>query len=194
MTRGEGRGARRRQEIVDAATRVVAERGVAGLTHRVVAQAAEVPLGSTTYYFATLDDLIEAVLLRSADDMARQTSEFLERSAPDDVPHALTALVERWLGPERECVVVAYELYLAALHRPALRTPARRWMLDCTRALAGHVPDPLTAEVLTHLLNSVVLDALVTGAAPGRDELLAQFRSLLPDARREHERGASTAE
>nr|BFE99668.1 TetR family transcriptional regulator [Streptoalloteichus tenebrarius] len=165
---------------MDAATRVVAERGIAGLTHRVVAETAGVPLGSTTYYFATLDDLIEAALVRNVEEMSERTREFLENAEDDDVARVLTALVARWLGPDRECSVVGYELYLAALHRPGLRAPARRWTEDCVRSLQPHVPDLHTARLLSHLVNSIVLDGLVTGVTPSDDEVLAHFRSVLP--------------
>jgi DNA-binding transcriptional regulator YbjK len=37
----------RRRRIIDAAFRVVAERGIAGLSHRSAAAEADVPLGST---------------------------------------------------------------------------------------------------------------------------------------------------
>lgn len=52
----------RRQRIVDAAIRVVGAKGIAGLSHRSVAAEADVPLGSTTYHFKTLDDLLVAAL------------------------------------------------------------------------------------------------------------------------------------
>ena len=41
----------RRQRIIDACLDVIAERGVAGTSHRIVAEAADVPLGSMTYHF-----------------------------------------------------------------------------------------------------------------------------------------------
>ena len=47
----------RRREIVTAAAELIVEIGVDALTHRKVAARAGVPLGSTTQYFATLDDL-----------------------------------------------------------------------------------------------------------------------------------------
>ncbi|MGW1284542.1 TetR/AcrR family transcriptional regulator, partial [Streptomyces sp. NPDC002586] len=46
----------RRQRIIDAAIRVVGRDGIAGLSHRSVAAEADVPLGSTTYHFATLEE------------------------------------------------------------------------------------------------------------------------------------------
>jgi len=48
----------RKSRIVDAAIEVIAEHGVAGTTSRRIAAAADVPLGSLTYHFNGLDDLL----------------------------------------------------------------------------------------------------------------------------------------
>ena len=61
----------RRQRIIDAAIRVVGEKGLAGLTHRAVAAAADVPLGSTTYHFRTLDELTVAALRQASEGFAK---------------------------------------------------------------------------------------------------------------------------
>ena len=55
----------RRQRIIDAAIRVAELKGIAALSHRTVAAEADVPLGSTTYHFAGLDELLVAALDRS---------------------------------------------------------------------------------------------------------------------------------
>jgi DNA-binding transcriptional regulator YbjK len=52
------RGERRRREILEAALRVIGRDGVAGLTHRAVADEAGVSLAATTYYFASKADLL----------------------------------------------------------------------------------------------------------------------------------------
>ena len=59
----QARGARRRDAILQAALRVIAEQGVAAVTHRAVATEADVPPASTTYYFKSLDELLEGALL-----------------------------------------------------------------------------------------------------------------------------------
>lgn len=53
-----GRGERTRLEILEAIIRVIAERGVRGVSHREVAREAGVSLSLTTYYFADLRDLV----------------------------------------------------------------------------------------------------------------------------------------
>ena len=97
------RGQERRDEIARAVIDVVAEHGVRGLTHRKVAEAAGVPLGSTTYHFETLDDLIMAGLELAADRnlaMMRRAAERLEPG--DDVASWLTDLVIEMVTTWRE--------------------------------------------------------------------------------------------
>ena len=54
----------RRDRIIDASLEVIAEHGVAGTSHRRVAAAADVPLGSMTYHFEGMDELLDDVLTR----------------------------------------------------------------------------------------------------------------------------------
>ncbi|MDV9032151.1 MULTISPECIES: TetR family transcriptional regulator [unclassified Pseudomonas] len=48
----------RRQQILDAAMRIVVRDGVRGVRHRAVAAEAGVPLSATTYYFKDIEDLL----------------------------------------------------------------------------------------------------------------------------------------
>ena len=73
----------RRQRIIDAAIRVVGDRGIAGLSHRTVAAEADVPLGSTTYHFKTLDDLMVAALRQANEGFAKVVA---ARGAPARTP------------------------------------------------------------------------------------------------------------
>ena len=81
--------AQRRQVIIDAAAELIVELGSAGLTHRLVADRAGVPLGSTTQYFTSLDELREAALHHLADEIDGEVRDFAgvlrERGASADV-------------------------------------------------------------------------------------------------------------
>jgi len=68
--RRQPRGAARRDAIVEAAAALVVEAGPSTLTHRTIAQRADVPLAATTYYFASLDDLVGAAGIRLAERWA----------------------------------------------------------------------------------------------------------------------------
>lgn len=156
----------RRQRIVDAAIRVVRHSGIAGLSHRSVAAEADVPLGSTTYHFRTLDDLLVAALRQTNERFTAVLDERAARLAdPDaDLATELARLTGDWLGGERTGVELEYELYLAALRRPALRPVAAEWSADVVRALAGRTGED-TARALAALIDGMCLEVLLTGRA-----------------------------
>lgn len=109
----------RRGRIIDAAIRVVGAKGIAGLSHRSVAAEADVPLGSTTYHFASLDELLIAALRRSNENFARAMRESEALLAPDaDLAEELARLLGEWFSGGRGRPELEYELYLAALRRP----------------------------------------------------------------------------
>lgn len=146
----------RRQRIIDAAIRVVGAKGIAGLSHRSVAAEADVPLGSTTYHFATLDDLLVAAL--------RQANEaFTPVLAPgSDLARSLARLLGELLSADRARAELEYELYLAALRRPALRPVAAEWCEAVALALAERV-DPVTARAVVAVMDGISLQVLLTG-------------------------------
>ncbi|MFJ7943583.1 TetR/AcrR family transcriptional regulator [Streptomyces sp. NPDC096354] len=153
----------RRGRIIDAAIRVVGAKGIAGLSHRSVAAEADVPLGSTTYHFASLDDLLIAALRRSNENFARTMRESEALLAPDaDLAEELARLLGEWFSGGRGRPELEYELYLAALRRPALRPVAAEWTDGTAELLAGRT-DPATARALTALMDGICLQVLLTG-------------------------------
>ena len=71
----------RKDRILEAALEVIADHGVAGTTHRSIAARADVPLGSTTYHFETLDDRINGGALK--DKLLPSLVETVRQTAPD---------------------------------------------------------------------------------------------------------------
>ncbi|HEY0694282.1 MAG TPA: TetR family transcriptional regulator, partial [Kribbella sp.] len=67
MTKTVPLGNDRRAAIADAAIRLVATRGLRGLTHRAVDAEAGLPPGSTSYYLRTRDALLTACVNRMLD-------------------------------------------------------------------------------------------------------------------------------
>lgn len=149
----------RRQRIIDAAIRVVGAKGIAGLSHRSAAAEADVPLGSTTYHFKTLDDLLVAALRQANQGSAPALS-----PEEPDVAGALARLLGEFLGGDRGRAELEYELYLAALRRPALRPVAAEWSESVVAAVAP-CTDPVTARALVAVMDGISLQVLLTGAA-----------------------------
>ncbi|MFI5795559.1 TetR/AcrR family transcriptional regulator [Streptomyces sp. NPDC051677] len=154
----------RRQRIIDAAIRVVGEKGLAGLSHRSAAAEADVPLGSTTYHFATLDELMTAALRQAGEGFTKAVASRGGLTDPRvDLPAELAGLLGEWLAGDRTGVELEYELYLAALRRPALRPVAAEWADDLAALLAPRT-DPLTARALVALMDGICLQVLLTDA------------------------------
>ena len=79
------RGVERRAAIIDAAAEAVLTAGIGALSHRVVAAAAGVPLGSTTYYFSSLDELKAAAIEKLFVSDRERRAEMLAGGVPADV-------------------------------------------------------------------------------------------------------------
>jgi len=119
----------RREEILRAALRLIGSRGMHGFTHRDVASEADVPLGSTTYYFATKEDLLrDALRLFVAEEAARMRAAAQRfegvRAEPEQVVDAIVAEIGATLRRPVE-QVAQFELYLEATRTPQLADVAR---------------------------------------------------------------------
>ncbi|MER7512672.1 TetR/AcrR family transcriptional regulator [Streptomyces lavendulae] len=168
----------RRQRIIDAAIRVVGAKGIAGLSHRSAAAEADVPLGSTTYHFKNLDDLLVAALRQANEAYAPE----LAPRGDEDLADALARLLGEVLAADRGRAELEYELYLAALRRPALRPVAAEWLESVAGALAEHT-DPVTARALVAVMDGICLQVLLTDRPyeePYAREVLARVLGLPP--------------
>lgn len=150
----------RRQTIIDAATRVIAEAGLAGLTHRRVADVANVPVGSTTYYFKDLDELREVALA----DAAHAAIEGLEQwkdalAKANDLPATLASLTAECLA-DHERFHALNELYTAASHRSELRPLARLWFDGLIDVLEPHLGRD-EARAVAVFIDGAILHALI---------------------------------
>ncbi|MDW4900095.1 TetR family transcriptional regulator [Streptomyces californicus] len=167
----------RRTRIIDAALSVIAADGIAGLSHRTVAAEADVPLGSTTYHFGSLDELLVAALRRCNENFVRTLRESEALAAGGEAEGAaraagaagsagladeLTRLLGQWFAGERGAIELEYELYLAALRRPALRPVAAEWTEEAVELLSRRT-DPGTARALVALMDGVCLQVLLAG-------------------------------
>lgn len=115
----------RRREIVAAAAELIVEVGVDGVTHRMVAARAGVPLGATTQYFDTLDDLRTAALRALADEVDARLDGVriaLEQRGP--TPAVIADLIAEGLD-DAHAVKADRAVVTAAVHDPGLRELAQ---------------------------------------------------------------------
>ncbi|UYO96732.1 TetR family transcriptional regulator [Microbacterium sp. M28] len=117
----------RRRSIIDAAAELIVEIGVDALTHRKVAARAGVPLGATTQYFDTLDDLRDAALDALATEVDLRLDATRETVVAEGVtPEALARLIHRALVDARS-IQAERAVVTAAVHDPRVRELARHW-------------------------------------------------------------------
>ena len=166
----------RREAILDAALALIAERGTEQLTHRSVADHAGVALGSTTYYFASRDDLVREAFRRYVVRALALLGEIAGEAQPRNAAELVDLLVEiarretsvDWRGT----VVVEHELMLRAARDPELAADFHRYERALASGLAEALeslgaPQPFdAARTLIALVRGFELDALTR---PGAD-------------------------
>jgi DNA-binding transcriptional regulator YbjK len=174
----------RREAILDAALQLIEERGTEQITHRSVAAAAGVPLGSTTYYFASRDELVREAFRRYVTRVLAFLSEILAELPPRDAAGLVELLLEvaRREVSGRWTLILEYELVLRAARDPELAADFQR----CERALVSGLAEALeglgapqpfeSARTLIALVRGFELDGLTRGDA----DLGDLKRRLLP--------------
>lgn len=177
----------RRGKILEATLRVIGESGVNGVTHRAVAQEADVALASTTYYFDSKDALVEEALeqmiFRSIEDVRRFTacSDQIEQAELID---RIVGFADAQINDPLAFLTAQYELMLEAGRREHLHPLVRRWTvayMDGFNHLvqSAGLPEPVAAaEMITNFVEGALLNHVAT---PSDDFLESRFRPLLTD-------------
>ncbi|MFI9506175.1 TetR/AcrR family transcriptional regulator [Nocardia sp. NPDC052566] len=169
------------EEITSATERVIAVHGVEGLTHRAVAEEASIPLGATTYHFATKDDLIFTALRRSVERFADYLDDWTARHPDltiDQLIMALTDALHASLDGGHDQQVLESELYLAALRRPRLRPLADRYIALSHDTIARYT-DPVTATAAAAAISGLSLRATARSQPTTRAEIEDILRRIL---------------
>ncbi len=145
----------RRRRIIDATIAVIEAEGVAGTTHRRIAAAADVPLGSLTYHFTGLDELIRLAFEQVAEASSDGVLARLEQATTRKEAIAATVDViagNLWSTPQT--LLLSYELYAYAARHPEIAAIMRGWMARSRAALGRHF-DPLTARAIDALIEGI---------------------------------------
>ncbi|MGO1768682.1 MAG: TetR/AcrR family transcriptional regulator [Microbacterium sp.] len=144
----------RRERILEATLDVIAEVGVHRATHRRIAERAGVPLGSVTYYFSGLPEILREAFARLSETMSVVYRARLEgATTPAEAERGVVDLI---CGPEyadpREMVLI-FEMYAYANHDDAVAETSRIWLTRSRESLGLHFTDDAARA----------LDALVEG-------------------------------
>ena len=188
------RGAARRDALLEAVLAIVAEVGPDAVTHRRVAEVAELPLASTTYWFESKDHLLTAALELAAE---RDTTRLLHYAAAvgrdgiDPIDAVIRAITE-CDDPARAnhgSLIATFALLLEAARRPALQEIARRWteayLVTLARLLesAGSSHPREDAELMLGAADGMLIEQLAIGADEDLSPRLRRLATALVAAR-----------
>ncbi|HET7051629.1 MAG TPA: hypothetical protein VFI54_25390 [Solirubrobacteraceae bacterium] len=181
------RGAARREALLDAVLRIVAEAGVDAVTHRRVAEVAELPLASTTYWFESKDHLLTAALELAAQRDTARLHEFIAARldvADDPLELAVAAIldpIDQAPQASRGSLLATYALLLEAARRPSLQSVTREWtdaylnVLQRLLKVAGSSHPRADADLLLAVADGLLIGQLASGKA---GDLAPELRRL----------------
>ncbi len=187
------KGERRRHQLIVAAAGLLAEGGFDAVRHRAVAERAGLPLASTTYYFASLDELVEAAVEYASKTELTEARAKLGDLAAEHMTADVAAdlMLDLLLGSESrdglDAVLLRYEQLVAYGRRPYLGPLMRglRRELDAllTDILArcGVAVTPEQLYRIVAVVDGAVVSALIESDPDPRAHAKRMLLSQLPD-------------
>lgn len=180
------KGERRRFALVSAAADLLCEGGFEAVTHRAVAGRAGLPLASTTYYFSSLEELIEtAVDYLGTIEVTRLRERVgalpRRRRGAEAVADLLLDLLAG--DSHREQLISRYERYIACARYPSMRGVERRLLhhrIDAVREAMVRSGRHARVDMMTALLYSID-GAVVSALVDDRDTPRESVRANLVD-------------
>lgn len=145
----------RRERLITATLEVIEQHGVAGTSTRKVAEIADVSLGSLTYYFDSINHLLEETFTHLSTKISNAFSERLGAARTRE--EAITAVVDIidqniWGSPQT--LTLSFELYSFVSRNSHLRSLPQRWLEQSRLALEQHFT-PTTARALDALIEGI---------------------------------------
>ncbi|MDO9356261.1 MAG: TetR family transcriptional regulator [Solirubrobacteraceae bacterium] len=186
-TSHRARGLARRDALLRAAVEIVAERGVGGATHRAIAERAGVPPSTTTYFFASIDELVLEALRHFTDLRVEQLSGLAtmladQHSSPEETAR-LFAEILCAAPPQHE--IAQFEAYLDSSRRGGDDRHAVVEILEAFESVAvaalkaNGTPNPeLVAPIFVSLADGYGLRRCVLGESLDPRPLADAFHRL----------------
>lgn len=165
------------RDIGRAAAELIAEAGPGALTHRAVAARAGVAVGTTTRYFATIDDLRRHALEYLAAEIETDLAELARELTDAAEPVTLLASATGESLSDRRTVLAECSLAFAGLFDDDLRELSLRWFTGLTEALTPYFGRG-RSEVLAMCLDGAGMNTALTGIPPTTARLEAVIRAI----------------
>ena len=183
-----------KERLLDAAERLLAERGFEGTSLRAVTQAAGTSVSAAHYHFGSKEELLRATLLRRVEPMNQRRLACLDdlEDAAGGAPLSVEAILDAFLRPlfaaraargeaSSDVRFVAARLYsdppelVSALKQELFGEVSRRYLDALTRALPGRSRAELGLRFqfavgsMVHVMSGNLMDAPHLKEAAARD-------------------------
>jgi DNA-binding transcriptional regulator YbjK len=181
------RGLARRDALLRAARTVLTEQGLEGATHRRIAEAAGMPLSTTSYFFSSLDELLaEAIAMAFAEfiDTTNAAIAAMHQSSPStgELVEQITDFV---LRSPRADIIAQFEAYLAVERRPELRgaiatvLESYENLISAALRLFDIDPTPHRIRLVLAMLDGFAIQRIAHPRPDDREILRAALHELL---------------
>ncbi len=178
------RGRERRDQLITAAIEIIAARGLERVTFRAVAERAGFPPSTTSYFFSSVDEVIDAAITQIAETVTDKVTALLEAAQTSAMTRDELAarLIDLVSGQDNDDSVAQFEAYLAVRRRPELAEPVHRIMHNIEAATEEAlrvfgVTDPRTpARQFVALIDGFTLQEI---ARPGGPETRSALGDLM---------------
>ncbi|CAN5240186.1 hypothetical protein BH09ACT10_BH09ACT10_24440 [soil metagenome] len=154
----------RREALLAAAVEVFAEGGSRAVTHRAVAARAGLPSATTTYYFDSIEQLLNEALISVVASWAVEIDDLL--STPRDEPllldDAITLFAELLVARGTDEPALQLAVYLAAVRDPELHATASA-LIDVLEQLSGSLLKSIGLEGRSDLHRAITATVVGLG-------------------------------
>jgi AcrR family transcriptional regulator len=178
------RGREMRRRLLGAAAGLIAERGWAAVSTRMLAERAGVAPGVVHYHFASVQALLAEAALGVMRELVEQVGMGLEQArSADEVLGLMVGFLEDYDGRDPTSLLFT-EAYLAASRDESLRRSLGEIIAELRRRLAGRLAEhgvaspEATAVVLAAAVDGIVLHRAL-GPGLGAPDLTSVLHRLL---------------
>lgn len=182
-------GERKMRQILDASVKVFGEGGSNAVTHRAVADAAGVPLGSTTYYFKDREDLLRKTMQHAVAMESERLGAIVEGFSGELTVDSSTELLTEMFFDKTIADPLAdlalFEMFLEATRNPSVRSETQEWS-NIIATLTDRVLPPTdpsiprenAVQIIATLIDGLMLEE-VSNQTLGLENLSDRLRIVI---------------
>ncbi|WP_299996414.1 TetR/AcrR family transcriptional regulator [uncultured Cedecea sp.] len=145
----------RRERIIAVTLEAIELYGITGTSTRKVAEMADVSLGSLTYYFEGINQLIEEAFTQLSLSISNEFRDVLGAAKTrEEALIAVVDFIDQKIWGSHSTLTLSFELYTFVTRHPQLKSLPQSWMKQSRAALEQHFT-PATARVIDAFVEGI---------------------------------------